>query len=78
MVAILFSGVEPFDRRLHVKSGENWSSSFTEEDVKKLHDFKHVILPRGMGQILIVIKKFYYFNHTLQISAISLKYIFRK
>ena len=33
MVAILFNGVEPFeqyalDRRLHVKSGENWSSGF--------------------------------------------------
>ena len=63
MVAILFSGVEPFDRRLHVKSGENWSNSF-REDVQRLHDFKQVILPRGMDQklpedkILIVTKKF--------------------
>ena len=47
-VAILFSGVEPFDRRLHVQSGENWSSSF-REDVQRLHDFKHVILLRGKG-----------------------------
>ena len=84
MVAILFNGVEPFDRWLHVKSGENWSSSFREEDVLRLHDFKHVILPRGKSQkfpvdkILIVTKKFYYFNYTLEISAISLQYIFRK
>ena len=48
-VAILFNGMEPLDRRLHVKSGENWSSSFKEEDVQKLHDFKHVILPSCKG-----------------------------
>ena len=24
---------QPFDRSLHVKSGENWSSGFREEDV---------------------------------------------
>ena len=40
MAAILFSGLEPFeqrqhpfDRRLHVKSGENWLCGFREEDV---------------------------------------------
>ena len=43
MDAILFSGVEPFDKRLHVQSGENWLSSCREEDVQRLHDFKHVI-----------------------------------
>ena len=36
MVANLFNGVEPFeqypfDRRLHVKSGDNWSSGFRED-----------------------------------------------
>ena len=50
MVAILFSGVDPFNRRLHVKSGEYWSNSFREKDVQTLHDFKHVILPTGKGQ----------------------------
>ena len=42
MTAILFSGAEPFeqivnkqsfDRRPHVKSGENWWRGFREEDV---------------------------------------------
>ena len=83
MVAFLFSGVDLFDRRLHVKSGENWSRSF-REDVQRLDDFKHVLLPRVKGKklpgdrVLIVTKTFYYFNHTLKISAISLKNIFRK
>ena len=52
IVAILFNGVEPFDRRRHVKSVENWTSSFREEDVQSLNDFKHVILPRGKDQKL--------------------------
>ena len=35
MAAILFNGVVafeqyPFDRRFHVKSGENWSSGFRD------------------------------------------------
>ena len=82
-VAILLNGVKPFNRRLNVKSGENLSSSF-RENVQRLHDFKRVILPRSKGQklpednILIVTEKFYYFNHILEISAISLKYIFKK
>ena len=25
----------PFDRRLHVKSGEKWSSSFREENIER-------------------------------------------
>ena len=38
IAAILFNDVEPFeqypfDRRLHVKYGENWSSGFREEDI---------------------------------------------
>ena len=36
MAAILFNDAEPFEqinRRPHVKSGENWSSGFREEDV---------------------------------------------
>ena len=32
----------PFDRRLHVKSGENWSSGLKEEEVLSLHNFMHV------------------------------------
>ena len=48
MMAIFLNGVEPFDIRAHVKSGENWSSSF-REDVQRLHNFKHVILPSGKG-----------------------------
>ena len=39
--AILFNDIEPFEQSInipstdgpHVKSGENWSSSFWEEDV---------------------------------------------
>ena len=36
MVAILFNDAEPFKQSvniIHVKSGENWSSDFREEDV---------------------------------------------
>ena len=39
MIAILFNGAEPFeqnipfDRRPHLKSGDNRSSGFGEEDV---------------------------------------------
>ena len=48
IAAILFNGEDSFeqfalDRRLHEKSGENWSSGFREEAVQRLHDFKHVI-----------------------------------
>ena len=36
----------PFDRRPHVKSGDNWSSGFTGEGVLRLEDFIHVYSPR--------------------------------
>ena len=57
-----------------MKSGENWSSGFREEDVK---DFLvlYLYIAQGQGQItprvgggdkiLILTKTFYYFNHTL-------------
>ena len=51
-----------------MKSGENWSSPFREEDVKRLRDCIHV---QEQGQIilgdkiLIVTKRVCYFDHTL-------------
>ena len=55
MEAILFIGAEPFEQndkkkkilrqKVHVKSGENWSNCFKEEDVSRLHDFMHVYSP---------------------------------
>ena len=35
----------PFPRRPHVKSSENCSSSFRDEDIKTLHNFVHVYRP---------------------------------
>ena len=49
LVAILFNGVElfeqyPFDGRLHVKSGENWSRKLvSEKKMFKDYMIKHVI-----------------------------------
>ena len=83
IVGIFISGVDPcqqtaFYRRLHVKAGEKWSNSF-REDVYRLHYFKHIPTGRDCeglqlqgDKILIVTNKLYNFNHTLQISAISL------
>ena len=54
-----------------MKSGENWSSHFREEDVKRLHDSITVYSPGaradnlcGGFKLLILTKKFYYFNHS--------------
>ena len=35
----------PFDRRSHVKSGENCSSGLREEEIFKLHNFIDVYCP---------------------------------
>ena len=40
----------PFDRRLGVKSGENWSSCFREEDILRLQDFIQVYSPGAKGR----------------------------
>ena len=42
----------PFYRRLHVKSGENWSSSFREEDFK---DYKilNMYVAKGQGRTTV-------------------------
>ena len=52
MVTILFNGAKPFKKLLipfrqmpKVKSGENCSRSFREEDTKNLHNFIHVYSP---------------------------------
>ena len=52
------SGVEPlnkcsipFDRRPYVKSGENWSSGFREEDVFKVFMILYMYITQGQGQI---------------------------
>ena len=55
MAAILFNDSEPFeqiwkypfDRKLNVKSGENWSSCFRVEDVLKLQEFIYVAQRQG-------------------------------
>ena len=55
---------------LNVKSGENWTGCFREDDIKKLQDFIHVYSP-GAGQItprdkiLIVTERVCYFDHAL-------------
>ena len=80
MAAILFNVVELLkklsislpQRAPIMKSGENWSSHFREEDVERLYDFKQgqeLKLPGD--KILTVAKMFYHFNHTMQISACS-------
>ena len=70
----------PFNRKPDVKSGENWSSGFREEDVKKktLKNFKvlYLYIAQGQGQVTppsLILTKTYYFNNALQVSAISLK-----
>ena len=55
MAAILFNDSGPFeqiwkypfDRKLNVKSGENWSSCFRVEDVLKLQEFIYVAQRQG-------------------------------
>ena len=51
-----------------MKSGENWSSSFREEDVYTIL-YKYIAQGQGQitprGQNLIVTEKNYYFNDTL-------------
>ena len=56
-----------------MKSGENCTSGFREENILKLHNFIHAHVhspgaradnPPG-DKILIVTNMFYYFNHTL-------------
>ena len=62
--------VIPFDRRPHVRSGENCSSSFREGH-PKITQFYTLYVAQGQGQvtlrdkILIIKKMFYYLNHTL-------------
>ena len=65
----------PFRQKALVKSGEN---------CVQLRNFIHVYSqvaradnPQG-DKILIITKMFYYFNHTLLVSAISLSYTERK
>ena len=42
----------PFDRKTHVKSGENWSSCFRGEDVKRWHNL-YMYLVQGQGWITL-------------------------
>ena len=37
--------LHPFDKRSHVKSDENCSGIFREEDAKRYHDFMHMHIP---------------------------------
>ena len=53
MVAIMFNGAKyqhPFDRRSHVKSDENCSSGFREEDFKEF-TILYIYIAQGQGQI---------------------------
>ena len=64
-----------------MKSSEHCSSCFREEDIK---DFTilYMYIAQGQGQIapkiLTAAEQFNYFNHVLQVSAISFYYPLRK
>ena len=53
-----------------MKSGENWSSSFREKEFKD-YTILYLYIAQGQQQIthgnklMIVTKRFYYFNHIL-------------
>ena len=51
MADILFSGTEPFERRLHLKSGEDCSNGFRKEDIYKIHIILCIYIAQGQGQI---------------------------
>ena len=85
MVAILFSGAKPFEQIVSYLSIEDpmWNLVKIACPVSEKKTFKYYIIlytyiAQGLinnpqrDKILIVTKRFYYFNHTLQISAISL------
>ena len=58
---ILTNGQYPFDRRHHVKSGEN-----SGQDYMILHMYIACLrADNSSDKILTVTKKFYYFNHSL-------------
>ena len=78
MAAILFSGAEPFEQIINIllTEGPRWNlvkigQAVSEKKRLRFHDLIHVSSPRaradnpGWGKILILTKKFYYFNHTL-------------
>ena len=84
MAAILFDGAEPFEQtgKLHLTEGLMWNmvqiaQAFSEKTFKN-YTVLYMYIVQGQGQItpvdkiLIITKMFYYFNHSLYVSAISL------
>ena len=90
MAAILFNNAEPFEQIDNMPSTEGpmWnlekiSQAVSERKTFKDYEILTMYLAQGQGQItlgdkiLIVSERVFYFDHTLWVSAISLKHILR-
>ena len=90
MAAILSNDAEPSVQSVNIPSteGPRWNlvkiGQVVLEKTFKNFMVLYLYIAQGQGQITpggkisILSKTFYYFNHTLQVSAISLKYILKK
>ena len=88
MAVILFNGTEPFERTVNTfltegLIGPMWNLVNIRPAIKEKKTYKdymilYIYVTQGQRQItpgdkiLIVTNKFYHFNHTLYVSAISL------